>query len=155
LVAGLPLPAVDRRAAVPERLDLRVVRGLVPDQRRHERRRGKGEQQYRGESKAATASGVAVPHGATITAEAPSDVGSSVTMLLRHLQGFIAALVSMAAGSAIALAAPAGGETDTEFPETADFTAVDFDWLASANMTDSFVTLAPGGTVTFSYPSGQ
>src|SRR6476659_3105879 len=60
--------------------------------------------------------------------------------------------VAAAAGAALAVAvhalAPGAGA-----PSTADFTAVDFAWEANGTSSTS-VTIAAGGTVTFSYPSG-
>lgn len=74
---------------------------------------------------------------------------------LRQLLVFLAALAFISAGSAMALAAPAGRATDTDFPATASFTAYDSVWLATGSLTQKWVTLATGGTVTFGYPEGK
>jgi plastocyanin len=62
----------------------------------------------------------------------------------------VGALLALAAGAgaAFAVAAPGAGA-----PTTASFTAVDFSWLTSGG--GDTATIAAGGTVTFSYPSGM
>ena len=66
----------------------------------------------------------------------------------RHLS---LSLVALAAGMAVALAVTAVAPVDAAAPQTASITAVDFAWEAASGDT---ATIAAGGTVTFSYPSG-
>jgi plastocyanin len=65
--------------------------------------------------------------------------------------------VLAAAVVALALMAPAATAHATDFPPTASFTAYDSVWVANGSLSaeDNFATLAPGGTVTFSYPAGM
>ena len=69
----------------------------------------------------------------------------------RHLS---LSLVALAAGMAGALAVTAAAPVDAAAPQTASFTAVDDHWYVTATAGDTTATIAVGGTVAFSYPSG-
>jgi plastocyanin len=71
---------------------------------------------------------------------------------MRRRLALCALAVALLAGAAVGVAAASAPAADGP-PATASFTAVDFAW----NVTGSSSTqanIAPGGTVTFSYPSG-
>ena len=59
------------------------------------------------------------------------------------------AAAALAGAAAVVPALAAGSAT------SASFTASDFEWSANGNARSTRLTIAPGGTVTFSYPSGH
>jgi hypothetical protein len=62
---------------------------------------------------------------------------------------------ALAAAAAVVPGLAAGsGLAARSAPASASFTAFDFGWSANGNAKSTKVTIAPGGTVTFSYPSG-
>jgi plastocyanin len=65
----------------------------------------------------------------------------------------VAGLAALAAGTAAAYAVSGPAAAGSSAPSTASVTAVDFDWSMPGS-TDYTDTIAAGGSVTFSYPSG-
>lgn len=63
-------------------------------------------------------------------------------------------LVVLLAGAALAIALPGTAPGAAALPATASFTAEDFSWHVTGDVASSSVAIAPGGTVTFGYPSG-
>jgi len=59
------------------------------------------------------------------------------------------------AALAAAAAVPPGLATGSATTSGGSFTASDFEWSANGNARSTKLTIAPGGTVTFSYPSGH
>jgi plastocyanin len=62
-------------------------------------------------------------------------------------------LAALSAGAAIALAVSAVATVGAAAPDSASFTAADFTWHVTGGAATT-ATIAPGGTVTFGYPSG-
>src|ERR1700755_3006840 len=65
----------------------------------------------------------------------------------------LTAFAALAVGAAAALAVPSAHKADVP-PSTASFTAVDDPAWEAHGGSGNIVTIAPGGTVTFSYPTG-
>jgi plastocyanin len=72
---------------------------------------------------------------------------SSVELIVRVRTGLLAAAVVLGAAAAAVPSLAAGN--------SASFSAVDFAWTANGNAKSTSVTIAPGGSVGFSYPTGR
>jgi plastocyanin len=75
-----------------------------------------------------------------------------VNRRVRRFALLLTAFAALAVGAAAALAVPAVHKADVP-PSTGTFTAVDYDWEGNGG-SSNMITIAPGGTVTFGYPSG-
>jgi hypothetical protein len=65
----------------------------------------------------------------------------------------VAGLAALVAGTGAAYAVSGPAAAGSSAPSTASVTAVDFDWTMPGS-TDYTETIAAGGSVTFSYPTG-